>query len=593
MSNINHTSAFSSYELTRVALGEIPADFAIVNGKLVNVYTAEIIEDATVLIKGDKIAYAGKYPAKGIGPQTGIIDAGGKTLIPGLIDGHSHVDYLYSIYELVKFALKTGTTTIISEVAQLSSGLGYRGIKEFLKSTRHQPMKFWITIPPMGSISPIYRNHLPALNKIKRWLQRKEVVGLGEVYWGPVISGDPSGLSFMAVTRAAGKKIEGHSAGASGNKLQAYAALGITSDHEPISGDEALERLRLGMTVMIREGEVRSDLEAVSSIKDRKIDFRRLSLSTDGIGPCELINRGFMDYLVQKAIRLGISPVQAIQMATLNVAEHFNLDDCIGGIAPGRFADIVIIPDPENIKPEMVISNGQIVAQNGSLTVQPRRHQYPSYTWNSLHLDREIKPEDFDIPAGTAQTMVKVRVIDQVTHLLTREAILEIPVKNGLLQMPASRDIIKVSAIERLYPPNRIFTGLIRGLGLMRGAIATSTTWDSSDIVVVGASESDMALAVNRLKEINGGVTVCLNNTVIDELAFPIGGILSLAPMEILAEKLDRIQKKSLDLGCTSPDIRTTISILTTGAIPYLRICESGLFNLRINSPVGLLVNEE
>jgi adenine deaminase len=183
------------------------------------------------------------------------------------------------------------------------------------------------------------------LNEVRRLLGRKEVLGLGEVYWGPALAGDKQALDIMAETLKAGKKIEGHSAGASSNKLQAYAALGVTSDHEPIAAEEALERLRLGMSVMIREGEIRRDLEAISRIKDRQIDFRRLSMSTDGIGPLQLTTSGFMDYLVRKAIALGIPPVQAIQMATLNVAEHFDLEDFIGGIAPGRFADILIVPD--------------------------------------------------------------------------------------------------------------------------------------------------------------------------------------------------------------------------------------------------------
>jgi adenine deaminase len=269
------------------------------------------------------------------------------------------------------------------------------------------------------------------------------------------------------------------------------------------------------------------------------------------------------------------------------------LDDRIGGIAPGRFADIIIIPDLEHIRPEMVISNGRIVAQNGELTVLPRRHQYPCFVYSSIHLNREVQPQDFTVPVTTSKNTSQVRVIDQITHLLTREAIIELPVKDGLVQMNLAAGIIKVAAVERLYAPNQTFTGFIRGIGLNRGAIATSTTWDTGDILVVGASEPDMALAVNRIKELNGGLTVCLNGSVIGELAFPVGGMISTEPMEYLAQKLNQIQKLSRDMGCTSPDIRTTISILCTGAIPYLRICESGLFNLRTNGPVDLLVDEE
>ncbi len=589
MSKLDNSVVESRYELAKVALGEAEADLAIVNGDIVNVYTGEVLSGDTILIKGDKIAYAGKYAKRGIGIDTRIIDAAGKVLIPGFIDGHTHMDYICSSYEISRFAMKTGTTSIISETVEVASTLGYRGIIEFLKSTRDQPVKFWITIPPGITISPVGREHVLTLSEVRQLLKRREVLGLGESYWSPVINGDQRPLQIITETLKAGKKVEGHSAGAIANKLQAYASLGVTSCHEPITPDEALERLRLGMSVMIREGEIRQDLEAVSRIKDKPVSLRRLGVASDGVGPWQFTQQGFMDHIVQKAIDLGFAPVQAIQMATLNIAEHFNLDDIIGGIAPGRLADILIIPDLATIKPELVISNGQVVAQNGEVSVQPRRHTYPRYTYNSIYLDREFKAQDFTVHTDCDKATVKVRVIDQITHLLTKEAILELPVTDGQIQMDTSGGTIKVAAIERFHTPGKTFTGFIRGLGLKRGAIATSTGWDTSDITVAGANELDMALAVNRIKELHGGMVVCLDREIVAELAFPVGGIISPEPMEVLAEKLTRIQQAGMEMGCTSPDIRTTLSILTTGAIPYLRVCESGLFNLRLNRRVELV----
>jgi adenine deaminase len=583
----------SRYELARVALGQAEADLAVINAKIVNVYTAELLEGDTVLIKGDKIAYVGPNAKGSIGPQTRIIDAAGKTVIPGLIDGHTHTDYIYSSHELVRFAMKTGTTTIITDVVELTFALGYQGFTEFLRSVRNQPVKFRLSIPPMVTISPVMRRHLFTRAQLDRLLREKDVMGLGEMYWGPVIAGDPHQLEIIDQTLDAGKKIEGHGAGATGNKLQAYAALGITSDHEPITAAEALERMRLGLSVMIREGEIRKDLAAVSLIKDQKLDFRRLAVSTDGIGPKALITKGFMDHLLQETIDLGFPPIQAVQMATLNVAEHFNLQDFIGGIAPGRFADIVMIPNLTNIKPELVISNGQVVAENGELKVQPRRHVYSVTTHNSIHLDREFAAEDFRVRADSQSPTLKVRVIDQITNLLTKEAVLELPVRGGEIKMDLQNNVIKVTAIERHYAPGQTFTGFIRGFGLKAGAIATSTSWDSSDLVVVGAGEADMALAVNRLHQLNGGMVVCRDGKILAEIAFPVGGMISTETMEIIAEKLDRIQDEGTKLGCTSPGIRTTVSVLTTGAIPYLRICESGLFNLRLNRMVDLVVSEQ
>jgi adenine deaminase len=593
MSKSSYSEIQSRYELTRVASGETDADIAIINAKIVNVYTGELLSGDTILIKADKIAYAGKYAKRGIGTKTKIIDATGKVLIPGFIDGHTHMDYICSSYETVRFAMKTGTTAIITEIAEFGFKLGYTGIVEYLKSIQNQPIKFWFTLPPMGTISPIARQHTLSLKEIRQLLKRKDCLGQGETYWGPVVAGDKQQLAVMNETLKAGKKIEGHSAGAIANKLQAYIALGISSDHEPITPEDALERLRLGLSVLIREGEVRRDMQAVSSIKDHKIDFRRLAMATDGIGPIQLTAQGFMDHLVQKAINLGFPPIQAIQMATLNVAEHFNLDDYIGGIAPGRFADIVMIPDVATIKPELVISNGRIVSQQGEINVEPRRHSYPKYAFESLRIDRKFSASDFSITTNSEEPSIKIRGIDQITSILTKEAIFGLVIKHGNIEMDIERDILKVAAIEHVYTPGKTFTGFIRGLGLKMGAVATSTCWDSGILTVAGASEADMAIAVNRIKELGGGTVVCQKGKVISELAFPIAGLISDEPAEYLAEKLKSIQKSAASIGCLSPDIRTTLSVLATPAIPYFRICESGFYNIRTNQIVDMVVEDE
>ena len=592
MPNSKPTNIQSRFELAKVALGESEADSAIINAEIVNVYTGELLSGDTVLIKGNKVAYVGKYARRGIGTKTHIIDAAGKVLIPGFIDGHTHMDYICSSYELVRFAMRTGTTSIISETAEIAFTLGYPGIIEYLKSIQNQPVKYWFTFPPMGTISPVAKRHVLTLKEIKKLLNRKNCLGQGETYWGPVNAGDEKQLETIGETLKAGKKVEGHSAGAVANKLQAYIAMGVSSDHEPITSDEALERLRLGLSVLIREGEVREDLEAVSNIKDRKIDFRRLAIATDGIGPRQLTTHGFMDYLVQRAIDLGFPPITAIRMATLNVAEHFNLDDFIGGIAPGRFADIVMIPDITTIKPQLVISNGKIVFQNGELSLKPRRHNYPGYAYESINLGRTFEAEDFVVSTNSRELKIKIRGLDQITGVLTKEAIFGLTVKQGQIELDVNRDVLKVAAIEHVHAPGKTFTTFIRGIGLKKGAVATSTCWDSGILTVVGANESDMAMAVNRIKELRGGTVVCLNGEVVSELAFPIGGLISNEPMEILAEKLTNIQKSAEMMGVCLPDIRTTLSVLATPAIPYFRICESGLFNVRSNLMVDTAVEE-
>lgn len=583
-------STDSRYELARVALGEADADLAIVNGDMVNVYTGELLHDVTVLIKGKWIAYTGRYPKKGIGHDTQVIDARGKILIPGLIDGHTHTDYIYSSYELARYAMRTGTTTIVTDAVELTFSLGYPGLREFIRSVKNQPVKFYITLPPMVTISPVARQHILSDQEIRRLLRREDVIGLGEIYWGPLLADSKTYFNRVNATLEAGKRVEGHGAGASDNKLQAYISLGISSDHEPITPEEALERLRLGVSVMMREGEIRQDMEALSSLKDQKIDFRRLSVSTDGVGPVQLVNQGLMDHLVRKAIKLGFPPIRAIQMATLNVAEHFHLEDFIGGIAPGRYADIVIIPDLSFIQPTTVISNGKTVFENGQIKVHVRKHPYQAFTRFSISLPEKIPASAFTVKVPSAANQVRVRVIDQVTNLLTREAILDLPVTGDEIKADPGKDILKVAAIERRHTPGKIFTGFIRGLGLREGAIATSTCWDSTDLIVVGTNEEDMAQAVQRIRELGGGTVICQKGKILSEVSFEVGGMVSPAPMEMLADGLSALQSTAVQLGCQSPDIRTTLSVLTTAAIPFLRICESGLFDLRSNQMVDLII---
>jgi adenine deaminase len=578
------------YQLMKVALGEAEADLAIVNGSVANVYTGEVLEGASVLIKGDKIAYVGKNAGKSIGSSTRVIDAGGKTLIPGLIDGHAHLDSMYSISELSRYAVAGGTTTIITETSNVAGVLAYDGTTAFLGSGKNQPIKVLFTVSPMVTLSPVTEKHAITVKELRRLLKRKGVIGLGEPYWGTVVGGNQRVLDLIAETIRMGRKVEGHSAGASSNKLQAYISSGISSCHEPITAEEVMERLRLGLFMFIREGEIRRDLEAIAKIRDEKIGLTGLALSTDGIAPWQLIDEGYMDFVVQKAINLGFNPILAVQMASIHPARHFGLDHLIGGIAPGKYADIVIVPDLRTIRVECVISNGQVVFQAGRPVVRPKRYKYPSSVQNSIRLARNFTADDFAIHVGSSHSQVKVRLIDQVTNLVTRESLADMPVSDGQLKPDASRDIVKVAVIERSYRTGKSFVGLLRGIGLKHGAIGTSYVWDCGDITVAGADETDMAQVINRIKGLNGGIVVCAGNRILAEIALPVAGVISTEPMETVADRLHEIQQAATDLGCNTPDIRTTLAVLSTPAIPFLRICEHGLFNLRQNQFVDLIV---
>jgi adenine deaminase len=421
-------------------------------------------------------------------------------------------------------------------------------------------------------------------------LARDDILGLGESYWQAVLQDSERILPLFEQTLTANKTLEGHSAGARDKKLAAYVGCGISSCHEPINADQVLERLRLGLHIMVREGSIRRDLEEIAQIKDNDIDLRRLILSTDGIVPEDLLEKGYMEFVLQKAINCGFDPVTAIQMATLNVAEHFSLDAFIGGIAPGRYADMVIIPDVHTIKARVVISNGKVIATEGQLLTAPRKHEFTRRSLSSVRLDRDIEPADFSIHVGGNSDTATVRIIDMVTDLVTAELEMQMPVSGGELKPDINRDVIKVAAIDRTNRPGQTFSGLIRGFGLKSGAMACSAAWDTTDIVVVGANDADMAGAVNRIHALQGGAVIFEKGEILVELPLPVFGIMSDLPIEEIARRLKQIKKTAAGLGVRHADPLVTLITLTGAAIPYLRICEEGLVNLKDGKTLPLLI---
>jgi len=566
-------------QLIKVALGEKQADLAIINANIVNVYTAEVLKDYSITVKGKWIAYVGQNAQDAIGADTEVIDAGGQTVIPGLIDGHTHISWMFSAAEFLRYAMAGGTTTVVTETLEPYPVCGYDGVVDFLASMKDQPIKILATAPAMISISSAARG--VSQEDLAKLLARDDIIGLGESYWQSILQYPADILPSYEQTLLAGKTLEGHSAGAGDKKLAAYVAAGITSCHEPINAEQVLERLRAGLHILVREGSIRRDLEEIARIKDRGIDLRRLILSTDGIEPRDLIEKGYMEYVLQKAIDYGFDPIAAVQMATLNVAEHFALDSLIGGIAPGRFADLVLIPDIKTIEAQLVISNGRVIARDGRVMDAPRRHTFTKASLNSVKLPAEMQPSDFAIAAENDTATANVRVINMVTDLVTAELQVPWPVREGQLKSDIDQDVIKVAAIDRTHIPGKMTVGLIKGFGLKSGAMACSAAWDSSDIIVVGTNDADMAVAVNRILALQGAAVVCKNGRILAELPLPVFGIMSELPIEDIADRLRDIKKAVSDLGVTYPDPLLTLITLTGAAIPYLRICEEGLVNLK------------
>ncbi len=576
-------------ELMDVAVGTKSADLVISNCRIFNVYTGEIIDDHSIYIKGKWICCIDRNDAGRIQTAAKVINANGMTVIPGLIDGHTHLANYFNAKEFLTYAIAGGTTCIVTETLEAYPVGGLEGVIDFIESYQDQPIKVLNTAPavvsPSRKTNGIHENHLEAL------LKREDVLGMGEVYWQSMFQGSENILGLMKKALSCGKIVEGHSAGASKGKLAAYVASGVSSCHEPITMAQALERLRMGLCVMVREGGVREDLEAISKIKDLEVDLRRLVLVTDSVSPKFLIQNGTLEHVLQKAIHLGFNPVDAIRMVTLNVAEHFSIDHMVGGIAPGRFADLCIIPDISTIKPAWVIGNGKVIAKEGKCIISPRNHEYTPKSLDSINLKKMFYKDDFKISAPLGTKNIDVRVIEKVSMLVTKEKILSMAVdEDGEIHGDVKKDIVKIAAIDRVNDSNECFTGLISGAGMKKGAIATSTSWDTGDITVMGAMETDMALAVNRISKIKGGVVVCSEGEVIAELPMPILGIMSDLPMDEIAKKTEQVNLAANGLGIIFEDPILSLATMTSAAIPFLKMCEEGLFNLKDGKSPGLLL---
>lgn len=577
-------------ELIRVALGKEAASLVIKNGALVNVYSGELLDGVSIAIKGDKVAFVGKDAEHTIGEGTEVIDASGKIVAPGFIDGHFH--WYMPLEEFLEYAIPHGTTTMFAEL-DLAYYFGYETAAAELENMKGQPIKLFGTATFYLSPPPFLKQEDFALSleDYARLFDRSDVAALGESYWTNVVDEDSRLLTNIAAALSRGKRAEGHGSAAKGNKLVAFAASGISSCHESINVSEALERLRLGFYVMIREGSIRRDLEAISEIKKANVDFRRLCLVSDGLNGEDLLYHGHMDFIVQKAINLGIEPIKAFQMATLNLAEHFGMGDTIGGIAPGRYADIVILPALTKVECEYVISNGRIVARDGKTLVHPRKSTYPEAVLRSIHVAAPLKPEQLRVAAKENKDKAKVRVMKLVNGIISQEYQATLPVTNGQILADVARDILKVSIIDRRVETGKIVTGFIQGFGLKSGAIACSYSWDfGSPLVVVGTSDQDMVAAINRITELQGGLVVTDSSKVVAELPMPIGGFIALGPLEKMNQGFNKINQAVKQLGCSLPDPFLTLQTAPGVGLPYFRITLQGFVDVKNQKLVDLVV---
>ena len=573
--------------LADTALGREPADTVIKDGVLMDVYTGRILPGRSVAIRDRWIAYVGPDAEHTIGEKTEVIEADGRLICPGYIDAHTHLATYWDIADFLAYTIPCGITTHFTEAEAYAFILGSEGFKAFLDQIENQPVKIYGLIPPMISLSPVSEPLLINRDKIKDLLKDPRVMGLGESFWqGTIMTRDNRVLELIQETLKAGKSVEGHAAGAFDRKLAAYAGAGALSCHEAISTDDVLSRLELGLYAMIREGDIRRDLEIILPLKDR-IDLRRVILVTDGTNPIDLVKRGYMIDVIQKAVDLGFKPIEAVQMVTLNPAEHFGLAHLMGGIAPGRYADILLLPEDGVMKPELVISEGRIVAENGETAVEIPATPYPGELMKTVRVD-PVSSSDLAVPA---HGQGDIRTIDiQAGGLVTREGKATPKIVNGQLEADPERDLLKIVFIERTSGRGEKFIGFISGWGQKKGAVATTLCWDAGAIVAIGANDHDLTAVINRVIDLQGGAVVSVDGAFLAEIPLNIGGFISQLKMPEIAHRLEAFQKAVASLGSTLTFTHLTLNVLSTAAIPFIRITEKGYYRLRENDFVNLTI---
>jgi len=564
-------------ETIQHARGEKPADLLLETARIVNVFSGEI-QFGSIGVAGGVILGIGEYKARD------RLDLEGRFVAPGFIDAHLHIESAMTcVSEFVRAVLPRGTTTMVADPHEIANVLGMPGIAYMIDSAEGQPANIYYSLPSCVPATDMETaGALLTAEDLRPLAGHGRIASLGEVMNVPgVIFGDPAVMKKLDLMRAAGKPLDGHSPGLSGLDLNAYLAAGIKGDHECTGLQEAREKLRGGMYLMIREGTAAKNLSALLPLVSEK-NARRMMWCTDDRHLQDLMDHGSIDDLVRRAIRAGLDPVTAIQMATLNPAEYFGFHH-LGGIAPGRRADLVVFSDLSEPRIETVYHGGVKVAEKG--TVLPGLPPPPARLPDAMRVDPDAV--DFSIPAASGSIRVIEIVPDQI---VTRQRITAAPIAAGAVESDPERDLLKIAVAERHHGTGNTGLGFVRGMGFKRGAIAASVAHDSHNIILVGTGDADMTAALRRIVEMNGGLVAVEGGKILAELALPIAGLMSPEPMADVRFKMERLTEACRELGSNLPDPFMALSFLALPVIPELKITDRGLIDVTAFEPVPLFV---
>jgi adenine deaminase len=557
-----------SAELIKAAQGEFPIDLLLKNAQMINVFSGEIYRE-NVAIWDKFIVGFGDYEAKK------TIDLDGLFLAPGFIDGHVHTES--SMVEIPQFAravVPRGTTSVVCDPHEIANVMGYDGIRYILESSKYNPLNVFIMLPSCVPSTPFETSgsELRAFD-LYPFFSEKWVLGLAEVMNYPgLLKCDPELMDKLKISHS--KRIDGHAPGLLGKGLSAYVAAGVASDHECTDVDEARAKLRQGLHIMLREGTAAKNLRDLLPLITCE-NSHRCFFVTDDRHPSDLIEEGHMDHAIRTAIAEGLSPVTAIQMATLNPARYFMLNDH-GAIAPGYFADLVAFESLEQIKVRKVFKNGEHVADNGKPCWDPPER--PRMALRSSVNIKWLEGEEFKIEA---KNKAKIRVIELLEdQLLTKAIEMEPKVEDGLVVSDPERDLLKLCVIERHQASGKMGYGFVKGFGLREGALAASVAHDAHNVIVVGTSDDDMMAAVIQINKLGGGLVVAKGGKVISDLPLPVAGLMSRRPLEEVNKQLKALIEIAHLLGVKAKDPFMTLSFLALPVIPELKLTDQGLVDV-------------
>ncbi|MBE6787219.1 MAG: adenine deaminase [Ruminococcaceae bacterium] len=571
-----------SKDLSAVAIGKTPAETVIKNAKLINVCTKEIIENTDVAIHSGRIALVGDA-SHCIGDNTNVIDANGMYIAPGMLDGHIHIESsMLSAREYARSVIPHGTTGIYYDPHEICNVLGFKGVEIMIKDAEKTPLKAMLTLPSCVPAVPGFEDNGATITSedIREQMKLSEVVGLGEMmnFPGIQLSNDET-HAITGETLKADKIVTGHySIPETASGLNSYIAAGIRCCHESTRAEDALEKMRLGMYAMLREGSAWHDLKEVSkAVTQNEIDSRYAVLISDDTHPHTLIENGHLDHIVRRAIEEGVDPVTAVQMVTINCAQCFHMDNEIGSITPSKCADIIFIDNLENFNIKKVMIDGEMVAENGKMLCTFPESTYPEYSMNTMHVGEKITADTFKIKTDK-KDKVTVRAIEIIpARVGDYERHITLDVKNGCIESDIKQDVLKTFVFERHNNTGKHGVGFVKGFNIKCGAMASTVAHDAHNLLVIGTNDQDMALAANTLIECGGGMCAVCDGKVLGCVELPLAGLMNTKSAEEMSQKVENLDKAWKKIGCDIVSPFMTMALIPLACLPELRLTNRGL----------------